>query len=94
MPASTAPAEKNLLDQLSGPRNEHSFEVGWWETRATSFFGGLQLPPTPLQVLPKMYRRVLDGSLTFSSPSCESQVSSGASVKRRSFEIGFAAEEK
>jgi hypothetical protein len=54
-------AEKNLLDQLRGPRNEHLFQVGWRETRATSFVGVVQLPQTSLQVLPKMYRRVLDG---------------------------------
>jgi len=50
------PAEKNLLDQLRGPRNESLFEVGWRETRATSFVGVVQLPQTTLQVLPKMYR--------------------------------------
>jgi 5-methylcytosine-specific restriction endonuclease McrBC regulatory subunit McrC len=54
-------AEKNLLDQLPGPRNERMFEFGLRETRATSFVGVVQLPQTTLQVLPKMYRRVLDG---------------------------------
>jgi hypothetical protein len=49
-------AEKNLLDQLRGPCNERLFEVGWRETRATSFVGVVQLPQTTLQVLPKMYR--------------------------------------
>jgi len=49
-------AEKNPLDQLRGPRNERLFEVGWRETRATSFVGVVQLPQTTLQVLPKMYR--------------------------------------
>ena len=48
--------EKNLLDQLRGPRNERLFEVGWRETRATSFVGVVQLPQTTFQVLPKMYR--------------------------------------
>ena len=48
--------EKNLLDQLRGPRNARLFEVGWRETRATSFVGIVQLPQTTLQVLPKMYR--------------------------------------
>lgn len=48
--------EKNLLDQLHGPRNERLFEVGWQETRAASFVGVVQLPQTTLQVLPKMYR--------------------------------------
>lgn len=54
-------AKKNLLDQLRGPRNERLFEVGWRATRATSFVGVVQLPQTTLQVLPKMYRRILDG---------------------------------
>lgn len=48
--------EKTRLDQLRGPRNERLFEVGWRETRATSFVGVVQLPQTTLQVLPKMYR--------------------------------------
>jgi len=49
-------AEKDLLDQLRGPHHERLFEVGWRETRATSFVGVVQLPQTTLQVLPKMYR--------------------------------------
>jgi hypothetical protein len=54
-------AEKNLLDQLRGPHSERVFEVGWRETRASSFVGVVQLPQTALQVLPKMYRHDLDG---------------------------------
>ena len=38
--------EKNLLDQLRGPRNERLFEVGWRETRASSFVGVVQLLQT------------------------------------------------
>jgi hypothetical protein len=53
--------ENNLLDQLRGPHGEKMFEVGWRETRATSFVGVVQLPQTALQILPKMYRRILDG---------------------------------
>jgi 5-methylcytosine-specific restriction endonuclease McrBC regulatory subunit McrC len=49
-------AEKNLLDELRGSRNERLFDVGHRETRATSFVGVVQLPRTTLQVLPKMYR--------------------------------------
>jgi len=49
-------AEKDLLDQLRGPHHERLFEIGWRETRATSFVGVVQLPQTTLQVLPKMYR--------------------------------------
>jgi hypothetical protein len=37
-------AEKSLLDQLRGPNNEHLFDAGWRETRATSFVGVVQLP--------------------------------------------------
>jgi len=54
--ASLTSAKKNLLDQLRGPHNEQVFDVGWRETRATSFVGVVQLPQTTLQVLPKMYR--------------------------------------
>lgn len=49
-------AEETLLDKLRGPRNERPFEVGWRETRATSFVGVVQLPQTTLQILPKMYQ--------------------------------------
>jgi len=49
-------AESSELDQLRGPHRERIFDVGWRETRATSFVGVVQLPQTTLQVLPKMYR--------------------------------------
>jgi len=49
-------SERDALNKLRGPRNERMFEVGWRETRATSFVGVVQLPRTTLQVLPKMYR--------------------------------------
>jgi 5-methylcytosine-specific restriction enzyme subunit McrC len=58
--ATLSNAEKNLLDQLRGPHNERVFEVGWRQTRATSFVGVVQLPHTALQVLPKMYRHEND----------------------------------
>ncbi|MCX7915624.1 MAG: McrC family protein [Verrucomicrobiae bacterium] len=48
--------EKNLLDRLRGPNGERVFQVGWRETRATSFVGVVQLPQTTLQILPKIYR--------------------------------------
>jgi 5-methylcytosine-specific restriction endonuclease McrBC regulatory subunit McrC len=54
-------AERNLLDQMRGPHDKRLFEVGWRETKATSFVGVVQLPTRTLQILPKMYRRVLDG---------------------------------
>jgi hypothetical protein len=53
--------EKNLQDQLRGPRNGRLFQVGWRETWATLFVDFVQLPQTILQILPKMYRRVLVG---------------------------------
>ncbi len=53
-------AEKTLLDQLRGPRNERMFEVGWRETWATSHVGLVQLDTRAIQVLPKMYRDEAD----------------------------------
>ncbi|MCX7886267.1 MAG: McrC family protein [Verrucomicrobiae bacterium] len=48
--------EKSLLDKLRAPAGKRVFEVGWRETRATSFVGVVQLPNRALQVLPKIYR--------------------------------------
>jgi 5-methylcytosine-specific restriction enzyme subunit McrC len=53
--------EKNTLERLRDSSGKKLFDVGWRETRATSFVGVVQLPQTTLQVLPKMYRRILDG---------------------------------
>ncbi len=77
-------AEKNLLDQLRGPRNERLFEIRLREARATSFVGVVQLPQTTLQVLPKMYRRVLDGrDETPARPFGENDAGDSASRVRR-----------
>src|SRR5437867_13031728 len=59
---SLSEVEKFALDNLRGPRSERMFDLGWRESRATSFVGVVQLGPRAVQVLPKMHRTGLPAS--------------------------------